>query len=75
MYNKQTSKSLVCICVWLSVSQMFQQTDLNLKKRKMEDFKEKDVAIEDATDSSSYKSAPSHHSPATQGSITRGNNT
>ncbi|RXN11259.1 DNA methyltransferase [Labeo rohita] len=52
--------------------QMFQQTDLNLKKRKMEDFKEKDVAVEDATDSSSYKSAPSHHSPATQGSITRG---
>ncbi|XP_073679162.1 DNA (cytosine-5-)-methyltransferase beta, duplicate b.3 [Garra rufa] len=50
--------------------QMFQQTDLNLKKREMEDFGGKDMAKDDVTDSSSYKSAPSHHSPASQGSVT-----
>uniref|UniRef100_A0A673KIW6 DNA (cytosine-5-)-methyltransferase n=1 Tax=Sinocyclocheilus rhinocerous TaxID=307959 RepID=A0A673KIW6_9TELE len=47
--------------------QMFQQTDY-LKERKMEDFEEKDMAEDDVTDSSSYKSAPSHLSPETQGS-------
>ncbi|XP_016098796.1 uncharacterized protein [Sinocyclocheilus grahami] len=48
--------------------QMFQQTDY-LKERKMEDFEEKDMAEDDVTDSSSYKSAPSHLSPETQGSV------
>ncbi|XP_058618306.1 DNA (cytosine-5-)-methyltransferase 3 beta, duplicate b.2 isoform X1 [Onychostoma macrolepis] len=48
--------------------QMFQQIDY-LKEMKMEDFEEKDMAEDDATDSSSYKSAPSHLSPETQGSI------
>uniref|UniRef100_A0A8C1VYT2 DNA (cytosine-5-)-methyltransferase n=1 Tax=Cyprinus carpio TaxID=7962 RepID=A0A8C1VYT2_CYPCA len=48
--------------------QMFQQTDY-LKERKMEDFEEKDMAEDDVTDSSSYKSAPSHLSPETQESI------
>ncbi|XP_016367330.1 uncharacterized protein LOC107707749 isoform X2 [Sinocyclocheilus rhinocerous] len=48
--------------------QMFQQTDY-LKEMKMEDFEEKEMAEDDATDSSSYKSAPSHLSPETQGSI------
>uniref|UniRef100_A0A8C2KW94 DNA (cytosine-5-)-methyltransferase n=1 Tax=Cyprinus carpio TaxID=7962 RepID=A0A8C2KW94_CYPCA len=47
--------------------QMFQQTDY-LKEMKM-DFEEKDMAEDDVTDSSSYKSAPSHLSPETQGSI------
>ncbi|XP_050951787.1 DNA (cytosine-5-)-methyltransferase 3 beta, duplicate b.2 [Labeo rohita] len=42
--------------------QMFQQTDY-LKERKMEDFED------DVTDSSSYKSAPSHLSPETQSDI------
>ncbi|KAL1249797.1 hypothetical protein QQF64_020802 [Cirrhinus molitorella] len=42
--------------------QMFQQTDY-LKERKMEDF------ADDVTDSSSYKSAPSHLSPETQSDI------
>uniref|UniRef100_A0A8C1U6H7 DNA (cytosine-5-)-methyltransferase n=1 Tax=Cyprinus carpio TaxID=7962 RepID=A0A8C1U6H7_CYPCA len=53
--------------------QMFQQTDY-LKEMKM-DFEEKDMAEDDVTDSSSYKSAPSHLSPETQGSITSGNET
>ncbi|XP_067302642.1 DNA (cytosine-5)-methyltransferase 3B-like [Pseudorasbora parva] len=47
---------------------MFNQTDY-LNVRQMEDCEEKDMA-EDFTDSSSYKSAPSHLSPETQGSIT-----
>ncbi|XP_052449646.1 uncharacterized protein LOC128011364 [Carassius gibelio] len=47
--------------------QMFQQTDY-LKEIKM-NFEEKDMAEDDVTDSSSYKSAPSHLSPETQGSI------
>uniref|UniRef100_A0A8C1VYZ3 DNA (cytosine-5-)-methyltransferase n=1 Tax=Cyprinus carpio TaxID=7962 RepID=A0A8C1VYZ3_CYPCA len=69
-----TSKHLKVwfVCVWLSVSQMFQQTDY-LKERKMEDFEEKDMAEDDVTDSSSYKSAPSHLSPETQESIMSGN--
>ncbi|XP_016151354.1 DNA (cytosine-5-)-methyltransferase beta, duplicate b.3 isoform X2 [Sinocyclocheilus grahami] len=50
--------------------QVFPQTDSDLNERKMEDFEEKDMAEDDATDSSSYKSAPSHLSPETQGSIT-----
>ncbi len=58
--------------MWLSLYQMFQQTDY-LKERKMEDFEEKDMAEDDVTDSSSYKSAPSHLSPETQGSIASGN--
>ncbi|XP_043080712.1 DNA (cytosine-5-)-methyltransferase 3 beta, duplicate b.2 isoform X2 [Puntigrus tetrazona] len=49
--------------------QVFQQTDY-LKEMKVEDFEEKDMAEDDVTDSSSYKSAPSHLSPETQGSIT-----
>uniref|UniRef100_A0A8C2KUG8 DNA (cytosine-5-)-methyltransferase n=1 Tax=Cyprinus carpio TaxID=7962 RepID=A0A8C2KUG8_CYPCA len=53
--------------------QMFQQTDY-LKEMKM-DFEEKDMAEDDVTDSSSYKSAPSHLSPETQGSIASGNET
>ncbi len=54
---------------------MFPQTDSNLDERKMEDLEEKDRAKDDVTDSSSYKSAPSHLSPETQGSITCGNDT
>uniref|UniRef100_A0A8C1U088 DNA (cytosine-5-)-methyltransferase n=1 Tax=Cyprinus carpio TaxID=7962 RepID=A0A8C1U088_CYPCA len=38
-----------------------------------QDLEEKDMAKDDVTDSSSYKSAPSHLSPETQGSITCGN--
>uniref|UniRef100_A0A8C2KX33 DNA (cytosine-5-)-methyltransferase n=1 Tax=Cyprinus carpio TaxID=7962 RepID=A0A8C2KX33_CYPCA len=53
--------------------QVFPQTDLDLSERKMEDLEEKDMAKDDVTDSSSYKSAPSHLSPETQGSITCGN--
>uniref|UniRef100_A0A8C2KTZ3 DNA (cytosine-5-)-methyltransferase n=1 Tax=Cyprinus carpio TaxID=7962 RepID=A0A8C2KTZ3_CYPCA len=52
--------------------QVFPQTDLDLSERKMEDLEEKDMAKDDVTDSSSYKSAPSHLSPETQGSITCG---
>ncbi|XP_052396567.1 uncharacterized protein LOC127944572 isoform X2 [Carassius gibelio] len=47
--------------------QMFQQNDY-LKERKIEELVEKDMAEDDVTDSSSYKSAPSHLSPETQGS-------
>nr|AYE92128.1 DNA (cytosine-5-)-methyltransferase 3 [Gobiocypris rarus] len=49
--------------------QMIQQTD-NFNEWKMDDCEEKDMAEDDVTDSSSYKSAPSHLSPETQGSIT-----
>ncbi|XP_059383507.1 DNA (cytosine-5-)-methyltransferase beta, duplicate b.3 [Carassius carassius] len=49
--------------------QVFPQTVSDLNERKMEDL-EKDMAKDDVTDSSSYKSAPSHLSPETQGSIT-----
>ncbi|KAG1962003.1 DNA (cytosine-5)-methyltransferase 3B [Pimephales promelas] len=48
--------------------QMIQQSD-SLKEGRMEDCDEKDMAEDDTTDSSSYKSAPSHLSPETQGSI------
>ncbi|XP_051961425.1 DNA (cytosine-5)-methyltransferase 3B-like [Xyrauchen texanus] len=48
--------------------QLFEHTD-NLKEEKIEDGEEKDIAEDDVTDSSSYKSAPSHLSPETQGSI------
>jgi len=41
----------------------------------MEDCEEKDMAEDDTTDSSSYKSAPSHLSPETQRSITSGKET
>ncbi|XP_073794099.1 DNA (cytosine-5-)-methyltransferase 3 beta, duplicate b.2 isoform X2 [Danio rerio] len=47
--------------------QMFQQTDY-LKMMRKEDCEEKDMMEDDVTDSSSYKSAPSHLSPETQGS-------
>uniref|UniRef100_A0A8C0YKG4 DNA (cytosine-5-)-methyltransferase n=1 Tax=Cyprinus carpio carpio TaxID=630221 RepID=A0A8C0YKG4_CYPCA len=47
--------------------------EINFEQRKMEDLEEKDMAKDDVTDSSSYKSAPSHLSPETQGSITCGN--
>jgi len=56
------------------LSQMFNQT-YNLNGSKMEDCEEKDMAEDDATDSSSYKSAPSHLSPETQRSITSGKET
>uniref|UniRef100_A0A673FL49 DNA (cytosine-5-)-methyltransferase n=1 Tax=Sinocyclocheilus rhinocerous TaxID=307959 RepID=A0A673FL49_9TELE len=52
--------------------QVFPQTDSDLNERKMEDLEEKDMAKDDVTDSSSYKSAPSHLSPETQGSIACG---
>uniref|UniRef100_A0A673FVY3 DNA (cytosine-5-)-methyltransferase n=1 Tax=Sinocyclocheilus rhinocerous TaxID=307959 RepID=A0A673FVY3_9TELE len=55
--------------------QVFPQTDSDLNERKMEDLEEKDMAKDDVTDSSSYKSAPSHLSPETQGSIACGNDT
>ncbi|XP_051518544.1 DNA (cytosine-5)-methyltransferase 3B-like [Myxocyprinus asiaticus] len=48
--------------------QLFQHTN-NFKEGKIEDREEKDVAEDDVTDSSSYKSAPSHFSPETQGSV------
>ncbi|XP_067228552.1 DNA (cytosine-5-)-methyltransferase 3 beta, duplicate b.2 [Chanodichthys erythropterus] len=48
--------------------QMIQQSD-SFKEWKMEECEEKDMAEDDVTDSSSYKSAPSHLSPETQGSI------
>ncbi|ROL53231.1 DNA (cytosine-5)-methyltransferase 3B [Anabarilius grahami] len=51
------------------IEQMIQQTD-SFKEWKMEDCEEKDMAEDDVTDSSSYKSAPSHLSPETQGSNT-----
>uniref|UniRef100_A0A8C1U0P2 DNA (cytosine-5-)-methyltransferase n=1 Tax=Cyprinus carpio TaxID=7962 RepID=A0A8C1U0P2_CYPCA len=54
----------------INFEQVFPQTDLDLSERKMEDLEEKDMAKDDVTDSSSYKSAPSHLSPETQGSIT-----
>uniref|UniRef100_A0A8C0YS32 DNA (cytosine-5-)-methyltransferase n=1 Tax=Cyprinus carpio carpio TaxID=630221 RepID=A0A8C0YS32_CYPCA len=57
----------------INFEQVFPQTDLDLSERKMEDLEEKDMAKDDVTDSSSYKSAPSHLSPETQGSITCGN--
>jgi len=53
---------------------MIQQSD-SLKEGRMEDCDEKDMAEDDTTDSSSYKSAPSHLSPETQGSIASGNET
>ncbi|KTG04779.1 hypothetical protein cypCar_00020499 [Cyprinus carpio] len=56
----------------INFEQVFPQTDLDLSERKMEDLEEKDMAKDDVTDSSSYKSAPSHLSPETQGSITCG---
>ncbi|KAK7128668.1 hypothetical protein R3I94_017036 [Phoxinus phoxinus] len=49
--------------------QMFIQT-YKLNASKIEDCEEKDMAEDDVTDSSSYKSAPSHLSPETQRSIT-----
>ncbi|XP_051947826.1 DNA (cytosine-5)-methyltransferase 3B-like [Xyrauchen texanus] len=47
--------------------QLFQHT--NNFEGKIEDSEEKYVAEDDVTDSSSYKSAPSHLSPETQGSV------
>lgn len=53
---------------------MFQLTDY-LKMMRIEDCEEKDMMEDDVTDSSSYKSAPSHLSPETQGSSMSGKKT